>query len=262
MIGDKDRYALITGASSGIGYELAKLLAKDSKNLVIVARSLDKLTELTKEVEGKYGISVMILTKDLSDTKSPQEIYSELENEGINVDVLVNNAGFTVYDKFCEADLQKYLELLQVNINSLIHLTKLFLNEMLENKWGKILNVGSMVSFVPTPWQSTYGASKACVLSFSEALAYELKGTGVTVTCLCPGATATLFYERGNMLRSKATKMKMMDATKVAEVGYEAMKKGKLVAIPGTQLKVYKAFMKLMPRSIVTKMSGSMLEPA
>jgi len=254
MIGSKDGYALVTGASSGIGYELAKLFAKDGKNIVVVARSQDKLEELKSEIENKYGISVRVLVKDLSDPKSPQEIFSELEKDSVNVDVLVNNAGFSVYGMFSETELQKELEMIQVNITSLVHLTKLFLSKMLESKSGKILNVASTGGFMPAPFHAVYCASKGCVIDFSEALANELQGTGVGVTCLCPGSTKTLFWDRGNYGNARATKMKMLDAAMVAEVGHTALRKGKVLAIPGLRYKLVPYFCRILPRNAQIRM--------
>ena len=261
MIGNKDGYALVTGASSGIGYELARLLAKDGKKLVVVARSQGKLEELKTEIENKYGTNVKVLSKDLSDPKAPQEIFSELEKDSVNVDVLVNNAGFSVWGKFSETDWQKEAEMIQVNITSLIHLTKLFVNKMLETQWGRILNVASLCGFVSAPLESVYCASKSSVLHFSEALADEVRGTGVSVTCLCPGFTETLFYQRANMEKSKAAKMKMMDAAAVAEVGYAALMNGKVIAIPGVQNRLMQFSTRLGPRGLATRIMRGMLEP-
>lgn len=255
MIGSKDGYALVTGASSGIGYELAKLFAKDGKNVVIVARSQDKLEDLKTEIENKYGTSVRVLVKDLSDPTSPQEIFSELEKDSVNVDVLVNNAGFSVYGMFSETELQKELEMIQVNITSLVHLTKLFLKKMLENKSGRILNVASLIGFASAPLESVYCASKSFVLHFSEALANELQGTGVRVTCLCPASTETLFWQRGDWGDSKVVKSKMMDAATVAEVGYTALRKGKVIAIPGLQYRFAPLAFRILPRNVVTRLT-------
>ena len=261
MIGNKEGYALITGASSGIGYELAKVLAKDGKNLVIVARSQDKLEELKTEIENKYGTSVRVLPKDLSNPNAPQEIFSELEKDGVNVDVLVNNAGYGVYGMFSETDLREELAMIQVNATSLIHLTKLFLKQMLENKSGWILNVASLCSFLSSPLESVYCASKSLVLHFSEALANELQGTGVTVTCLCPGLAKTEFHKRAHMENTKVAKRKMMDAAAVAEAGYKALKKGKVVVIPGLIFKTAPLFARFAPRNLVTKVVRSQHEP-
>ncbi|MCJ7521980.1 MAG: SDR family oxidoreductase [Dehalococcoidia bacterium] len=261
MIGSKDGYALVTGASSGIGYELAKVLAKDGKNLVIVARSQDKLEELKTEIENKYGTSVRVLPKDLSNPNAPQEIFSELEKDGVNVDVLVNNAGYGVYGMFSETDLREELAMIQVNAVSVIHLTKLFLKQMLENKSGWILNVASLCSFLSSPLESVYCASKSLVLHFSEALANELQGTGVTVTCLCPGLAKTEFHKRAHMENAKVAKRKMMDAAAVAEAGYKALKKGKVVVIPGLIFKTAPLFARFVPRNLVTKVVRSQHEP-
>jgi short-subunit dehydrogenase len=261
MIGSKDGYALVTGASSGIGYELAKLFAEDGKNVVVLARSQNKLEDLKKEIEDKYGTMVIILVKDLSDPNSPQEIFAQLEQEGKKVDVLVNNAGFTVWGKFSDNDWQKESEMIQVNITALTHLTKLYLPKMLGNRSGKILNVASLVGFAPSPFCAMYAASKAYVLHYSEALANELQGTGVSVTCLCPGPTETLFYERANIHNCRGVKMKMMDAATAAKVGYKALEKGKVISIPGFQNRLMPLVFRILPRGITTWMGGKILEP-
>ncbi len=257
MTDRKDRYALVTGASSGIGYELAALLAKDGKNLIIVSRNKDRLEQVKTEIENKYRTRIKILAKDLSDPEAPLEIFSELEKEDINVDVLVNNAGFGVYGMFSETNLQEELEMIQVNITSLTHLTKLFLKKMLENKSGRILNVASVMGFLPVPLWLIYSASKSYVLHFSEALANELQGTGVSVTCLCPGPTRTSFW--ANMEKSKSAKGKMMDAATVAEAGYAALKKGKVIVSPGLKNKSLPILVRITPRNLLTKMMRAMV---
>jgi len=261
MIGSKDGYALVTGASSGIGYELAKLFAKDGKNIIVIARSPGKLEELKTEIGNEYGTTVRVLPKDLSNSNSPQEIFAELEKENTDVDVLVNNAGFTVWGMFSNTDWKKEAELIQVNITSLTLLTKLFLKRMLENGSGKILNVASLCGFISAPFESMYCASKSYVLHFSEALANELRGTGVSVTCLCPGLTDTVFHERANREKTRVANMKMMDAASVAEVGYEALKKGKVIAIPSMQHKLLLLLMRIFPRSVGTTIMRRGLEP-
>jgi len=259
MIGHQDRYALVTGATSGIGYELAKLLAEDSKNLIIVARDKNRLEQVKTEIENEYGTSVKVLPKDLSGPKAPLEIFSELEKEDIDVDVLVNNAGFAVYGLFSETDLQEEFEMVQLHISSLTYLTKLFLKKMLENKSGRILNVSSILAFLAVPLLSVYSASKSYTLHFSEALANELQGTGVSVTCLCPPPTETLFHNRGNMEKSKTAKGKMMDAATVAEAGYIALKKGKVIATPGLKGKLLAISVRIAPKNMLTKMMRSMV---
>jgi hypothetical protein len=260
MIGSRDRYALVTGASCGIGYELAKLFARDGKSLVVVARSQDGLEELRREVEAKYTSNVIVLPKDLSNPTAPQEIFSELQARNIDVDVLVNNAGFGVYGLFRETDLHEELRMIQVNATSLIHLTKLFLEGMVDNGSGGILNVASLCSFFSTPLESVYCGTKALVLHFTEALANELQGTGVTVTCLCPGLAKTEFHKRAHMENCKAAKRKMMDAATVAEAGYKALQKGKLIEVPGLEYKFGPLFARFAPRWFVTKVVRSQHE--
>ena len=258
MIGSKEKYALVTGASSGIGYELAKLFAQDGKNFVVVARSQDRLEKLKTEIENKSGTKVIVLVKDLSKPDAPQEILSELEKNNINVDVLVNNAGFPVHGKFAETDLKEELDMIQVNITALTHFTKLFIKKMVENKSGWILNVASTVGFYPFPLFSIYAATKAYVLSFTEALANELQGTGVSVTCLCPGVTDTRFYERGNAGKAKfARTMKRMDAARVAKVGYVALKKGRVMVHPGLSNSLAAFSFRFFPRKLATRMTRS-----
>jgi short-subunit dehydrogenase len=258
MIGSKEKYALVTGASSGIGYELAKLFAQDGKNIVVVARSQDRLEKLKTEIENKSGTKVIVLVKDLSKPDAPQEIFSELEKKNINVDVLVNNAGFPVYGKFAETNLKEELDMIQVNITSLTHFTKVFMKKMVENKSGWILNVGSIGSFGPGPLQSVYCASKAYVLSFSEALANELQGTGVSATCLCPGATDTRFYERGNVWNAKFAKTwKRTDAAKVAKVGYVALKSRRVMVVAGLRNSLMVFLPRFFPRKLATRVVRS-----
>ncbi len=261
MIGSKEKYAIVTGASCGIGYEIAKILAKDGKDIVVVARNQDRLEGLKREIENKQGTKVKVLVKDLSNPKAPPEIFSELEKEKIAVDVLVNNAGFGVYGMFQETDLQEQLDMIQVNAASLVHLTKLFLKGMVENKSGYILNAASLCAFLSTPLESVYCATKSFVLHFSEALANELRGTGVKVTILCVGLASTEFHKRARMDNCRATKRKMMEAATVAEAGYRALKRGKLIEIPGMEYKFAPWFARFAPRNLVTRVVRSQHEP-
>ena len=264
MIGSKGSYALVTGASSGIGYELAKLFAKDGKDIVVIARSKDKLDGLKKDLEKAHGTKVMVLVKDLSDPKAPQEVFSELEKEGINVDALVNNAGFAVYGKFSDSDWQKEAEMIQVNILALTQLTKLFLKKMLVKKSGKILNISSGVGLMPAPWVSVYSGTKHYVLGFSNAIAHELKGTGISVTCFCPTVTKTLFYQRANAENTRALKQRaiVMDAATTARLAYRALEKGKTTAVAGLVMSTLMfAAVRLLPRNLACSFSDSMLQP-
>ncbi len=263
MIGSQGSYALVTGASSGMGYEYAKLFAKDGKNIVVLARSRDRLEELKSELEKEYGTRVMVLVKDLADPKAPQQVFSELEKAGINIDVLVNNAGFSVYGKFSDSDWQKEAEMLQVNIISLTLLTKLFLKNMLEKNSGKILNISSGVGFMPSPWFSVYGGTKHYVLGFSNAISNEVKGTGVSVTCFCPTNTRTLFFKRANAEHCRSNKrgLAAMDAATAAKLGYGALKKGKTTATAGLPLTMMMFWSRFMPRNLVCSVSKSVLQP-
>jgi short-subunit dehydrogenase len=259
MIGSKEKYALVTGASSGIGYELAKLFAEDGKNIVVVARNQDRLEKLKTEIEKKSGAKVIVLVKDLSKPNAPQEIFSELEKKNINVDVLVNNAGFPVHGKFAETDLKEELDMIQVNITSLTHFTKLFVKKMVENKSGWILNVSSTAGFAPFPLFSIYAATKAYVLSFSEAIANELQGTGVSVTCLCPGVTDTRFWETGGAGEARSARMmKKMDAARVARVGYMALKKQRVTVVAGLLNSFLMSSYRLAPRKLATRIGRSL----
>jgi uncharacterized protein len=226
--------ALITGASSGIGLELAKLFARESHDLALVARSHDKLKYIAEDLQQTYGVQVKYYTKDLSISSTPEEISEALQSEGGNIDVLVNNAGFGWRGEFAHMELADALEMIQVNITTLTHLTRLFLPGMIERKRGRILNVASTAAFQPGPMMATYYASKAYVLSFSEALSEELQGTGVTVTAFCPGPTATGFGQRAGFANDKILGgMLSMDSRTVALDGYKGLMKGKPLVISG-----------------------------
>ena len=255
--------ALITGASSGIGYELTKLFARDRYNLVLVARSESKLQQIASELTEQFGITVKIITKDLALPTSPKEIWQELQTESIAIDVLVNNAGFATYGLFTETELQPELNMMQLNMVTLTHLTKLFLPEMLSRQSGKILNVASTAAFQPGPLMAVYYATKAYVLSFSEAIANELQGTGVSVTALCPGATESGFQARANMEESKLVKNKqIMDANEVAAIGYRGLMDRQAVVIPGYQNKLLALVTRFIPRNLTTKIVRNMQEKA
>ncbi|MEB3179101.1 MAG: SDR family oxidoreductase [Nostocaceae cyanobacterium] len=258
---NQGKTALITGASGGIGYEFVKLFAQDGYNLVLVARSQNKLEGIAEDFQNKYGITVKVIAKDLSLPAAPQEIYHELQQAGIKIDVLVNNAGFANYGLFHEIDMDKELQLLQVNIVCLTHLSKLFIPDMVKRGSGKILNLASTAAFQPGPLMAVYYASKAYVLSLSEAIANELEGTGVTVTALCPGPTESGFQQRAAMEDSKLVSgKKIMDAETVAKIGYDALMDGKTVVIPGVKNKIMAESVRFTPRKLVTKIVRNMQE--
>jgi short-subunit dehydrogenase len=236
--------ALITGASSGLGMDFSRLLARDGYELFLVARSEGKLRELAREI----GHATVIVA-DLTSPKAPQQIF---DASGA-VDVLINNAGFGLSGPFVETDLQKELEMIQVNIVALTHLTKLFLRPMVARKSGRIMNVASTAAFAPGPLMAVYYATKAYVLSFSEAITDELSGTGVTVTTLCPGPTATGFAGVAGMESSRLfSLMKPMRSEDVARFGIRAMQHGRRVAIPGAANKLLAQSIRVSPRRLVT----------
>jgi short-subunit dehydrogenase len=253
--------ALITGASGGIGLELAKIFARHGHNLVIVARSQDKLASQARELASQHDISVKVLAKDLADPAAPRDIYRQLQQESIQIDVLVNNAGFATYGFLAELDLDGELAMMQVNIVALTHLTRLFLPDMLERKRGRILNVASTAAFQPGPLMAVYYASKAYVLSFSEAIANELQGTGVTVTALCPGPTRTGFQARADMEDSKLVQGGLMDAATVAEAGYKALMQGETVVVPGLLNKLRAFAVRLVPDRVAARFVRKIQEP-
>ena len=253
--------ALITGAASGIGYELACLFASDGYNLVLVDRLEQNLLQIADKFLNKYGISIKTITKDLAKSTAPEEILAELQLESIHVDILVNNAGFGNYGLFSETDLPTELEMLQVNMVCLTHLTKLFLRYMVKEGYGKILNVSSAAAFQPGPLMAVYFATKAYILSFSEAIANELEGTGVSVTVLCPGATKTAFHQQTGIAGVVAVKdNKMMDAATVAKIGYSGLMENKTVVIPGLKNRLLAESVRFTPRKLVTKIVRSMQE--
>lgn len=246
----RPKTVLITGASNGFGEEFAKLFAKDGYNLVLVARSEDKLKRLGYGLQDEYGLEkVCVVTSDLSRPESPEEIYEELKREGVHVDVLVNNAGVGVHGEFESTDLQREVDMLQLNIVTLVKLTKLFLPDMRMRGEGKILNLASVVSFMPSPLMAIYGATKAFVLSFSEALANELKDSGITVTALCPGASDTDFFNKADAETSRAANGPLSTPEEVASAGYSALMKGELKVVPGIMNKVQTAASNIIPDS-------------
>lgn len=255
--------ALVTGASGGIGYELAKLFAKDRYNLVLVARSTPKLSQFADELQRHYGISTKPITLDLSWRQAPESLWDQLQHAGIHVDVLVNNAGYGIRGEFASIPMEEDVGMMQLNMLSLTVLTKFFLGPMLERRSGKILNVASTAGFQPGPLMAVYYATKAYVISLSEALANELKGTGVTVTCLCPGATDTGFQKRAGSENSVLfRKLRPMDAATVALDGYKGLMAGKALVISGLRNRVLAESVRLGPRSLVTAVSRKVNELA
>ncbi|HZP62155.1 MAG TPA: SDR family oxidoreductase [Terriglobales bacterium] len=252
--------ALITGASGGIGCELAKLFAADHCNLVLVSRSSAKLNELAAELERQFSISAKPIALDLTAAPAPHFLFDQLQREGIAVDVLVNNAGFGKFGDFAKIPLEESLGQIQLNITALTSLTKLFLEPMLARHSGNILNVASTAGFQAGPLMAVYYATKAYVISFSEALANELSGSGVTVTCLCPGATDTGFQGRaGTQDTLLFRKLRPMDAASVARDGYRGLMAGKTLVISGFRNWLLAEATRFSPRKLVTAVSRKVM---
>mgnify|MGYP002780643997 CR=1 FL=1 len=251
--------ALITGASGGIGKDLAELFAKDGHHVV---RSKGKLEELAATLTREHGITARVITADLGVAGAAERLVQTLDAQGIAVDVLVNNAGFGSFGAFAEADVGRTLEMIQLNVTTLVHLTRLLVPGMVSRGHGRVLNVASTAAFQPGPLMAVYYATKAFVLSFSEAIGNELSGTGVTVTALCPGPTETGFQAGAQLERSALLKrLRPMDSKAVARAGYRAMWKGKAVEVPGAQNRAALFAVRVLPRTAVTAMVRKMQEP-
>ena len=246
-----NKTVLITGASVGIGYELSKIFARNGYNLVLVSRTKQKLESISKELENEHGIQAKVIPKDLSKSTAPQELYDEIVADGIEISVLVNNAGFGLNGKFVDITADKQMELIQLNITSLTMLCKLFGTDMVKRRSGRILNDASTAAFQAGPLMSTYYASKAYVLLFSEGINNEFAKDGVDVSVLCPGPTNTEFGERAKMNHTKIINVPwIMNATEVAEIGYEGLMNRKKIIIPGIMNKFLAFNSRLMPRSL------------
>src|SRR3990170_8392295 len=247
------QYILITGASSGIGYEMAQQLAALNYNLILSARSEAKLAAMQQELSSKYGISVQYNAKDLSKTEQASQLYDDIKRANYQVSHLVNNAGFGDYGSFLETSLEKELNMIDLNISSLVILTKLFAQDMVARKSGRIMNVSSVLAYLPFPYMSVYSATKSFVLAFSETLAAELEGTGVVVTTLAPGTTETAFVSpemrETNLLKSnKPTPVKI-----VATEGVKLLLHGKGKKIVGFQNRFNSILAGVLPDSVMMK---------
>ena len=254
--------ALITGASSGIGAALAEVFARHGYALVLVARDEGRLGDLAARLRAQYRATVTILAKDLSLEGTPAEVYHEVVSHSIEIDALVNNAGMIVYGEFCKTDPALELQMIRVNLMALTQLTRIFLPDMLRRRNGRILNLGSTGSFVPTPLNAVYSATKAYVLSFSEAIAEELAGTGISVTALCPGATRSELQSRAGMEDVRLLQRGVMDAEAVAAAGYRALMAGRRVEVPGLLNRLRITLGRFLPRRAVVRFAYAMLRRA
>jgi short-subunit dehydrogenase len=247
---------LITGASSGIGLELARLFAADGSDLVLVARRREVLEDVARTLAAEHGVSARVLAEDLSDAGAPRRVFAALA--GAPVDVLVNNAGFGARGTVAGLELDRQMRMIQVNVTALTELTRLFLPAMLERRRGGVLNVASTAAFQPGPHMAVYYATKAYVLSFTEALAEELRGTGVRACCLAPGATRTGFEDAADMKSSLLFRAGVADARAVARAGHRGLRRGKVLVVPGLLNRLGAASVGLAPRAVARKLAGAL----
>ncbi len=253
--------AVITGASSGIGLEIARLFAADRHDVLLVARRESRLQEVAALLTREFGIAASFLAADLGAPGGARRVLEEIARRRLTVDALVNNAGFGLYGAFSESDPRATLEMVEVNVTSLTELSRGVLPSMVERRSGRILNVASTAAFLPGPLMAVYYATKAYVLSFSEALANELSGTGVTVTALCPGPTRTAFQERAGLSGSRLFAGPLVgDARRVARAGYRGMVRGRRLVVPGLANKAMVQALRFSPRRLVTAMARRVQE--
>jgi uncharacterized protein len=253
--------ALITGASAGLGADFSVILARQKYDLILVARSEERLARLANKLSAEYGVKTHVISSDLSVPGSAERLVQNIQSKGLVVDVLINNAGYGICGPFVESDTQSLVGMLHLNMTSLTELARLLLPDMLSRKNGRIMNVASTAAFQPGPWMAGYYASKAYVLSFSEALSSELKGTGVTVTTLCPGPTRTEFFERAKMSSSRMKRIFFADSQACAQRGIEAMLSGKVLMVDGLLNRMFVSSSKVLPRSLIRSITGALNSP-
>lgn len=254
--------ALVTGASSGIGKEFARILAREGYDLILAARTEAALADLAQELERAHGTRVAVVPIDLARPDAAETLFKRTGELGLTVDVLVNNAGFSVGGAFLEAETRSHQDMLELNVVALTALTRLYLPGIVARGSGGVINLASVGSFFPTPYSAGYCATKAYVLSFSEAIAEELAGTGVTVTALCPGATKTGFASRAGIESSPMFRGRTLDSRGVAEAGYRGFTRGKRVVITGLGYKFMVFSGRFSPRGLVVKIAKSMMRSA
>jgi len=255
------KIALITGASSGIGKELTENFARDGYDVVLAARSVKKMEEHAAELQKRYGMTATVIAVALESNDGATKLYTDVKNRGMVLSALANNAGYGVFGEFKTLALEPQLSMMALNIKALVMLTKLFLPDLLLSK-GHIINTASIAAFQPDPYMAVYGATKSFVLSFSEAIAAELENTGVSVTALCPGPTASGFVDKANMHSSSLVKgKKLPTSVEVATRGYRAMKRGQRVYIPVVMSRLLAQSTRFGSRNLVTKIAKAMLRP-
>ena len=258
--GRPKRTVLITGGSSGIGYELSRLFAARGYTVILVARNSKRLNDAARELRAAFGVTVIPISLDLSHPASPERLFGIVKRRALRVDVLVNNAGIATYGNFVSIPSGIERKLLQVNVGAVTSLTRFFLREMIERRSGKILNVASAAAFQPGPLRASYFASKAYVLSMTEAIAAEVQGSGVTVSVLCPGPTATGLHLRAGMAGTKWAERGRMDPRAVADAGFAGLMSGKVVIIPGIKYRILSHVVHVVPRKVTRTLVKRMHE--
>jgi len=255
------KYALITGTTSGIGKAMAEKFAQEQINLIVVSQDKQKLNRQAETLSDTYDIKVSVIAADLAQTGAAHMVYEKVKQLGIKVQYLINNAGFNEYGAFLETDLEKEVDMIKLHIIFTTEMMKLFVPDMVENNYGRVLNLGSTGSFMACPNDSVYSATKAYILSVSKGIGAELKGTGVTITTLCPGATNTEFARKAGMEKTLLFKLFVMNPEKVASIGYKALMRGKTYAIAGVYNKLLVFSSKITPQFILNPMTKAMLKP-
>lgn len=260
---DSQKTALITGGTEGIGYELARLFAKDKYNLILVARTSDELEKSAQSIKTEYAVNVQTISKDLIDLDAAKQVYDEAKSLAGDIDVLVNNAAQGQYGKFLETDGDREIDIIHLNIVSYVMLTKYFLKDMVAKNKGKILNVGSIAGETPGPWQSVYHGTKAFVHSWTEAINNEIKDSDVSLTLLLPGATDTEFFDKANMEESKIVKEQdLADPAKVAKDGFDALMAGKHKITSGLKNKVMTGMSNVIPDDMAAEAMHQQQKPS
>ena len=256
----KGKRALVTGASSGLGVDFARELAARGCHLILVARRQDQLEAVRKEVVERHGVEVEVVPMDLSTPDAPQQLYDRIRASGQTVDVLVNNAGFGLFGRFVEIPWERERNMLELDIVTLVGLTKLFVRDMASRDFGFVLNVSSIGAFQPTPFYAAYSAAKTFVLYFSEALSYELRKTKVRVCALAPGITATEFLEVSGQNATAYQKSLMMTSAEVTRIGVEAMLRGRPSVVPGLMNALTAWGTRLIPRRLSAAIAERLME--
>jgi len=256
----KGKFSLVTGASSGLGVDFAKILAEKGSNLILVARREDLLKKHQEEIKAKFNVQVEIIAMDLGTKEAPQHLYKLIKEKNIDVDILINNAGFGIHDDFINIPWEKEESMLNLNIITVVNLTKLFVKDMIAKKYGYVLNIASVAAYQAVPTYACYGASKSFILNFSEAIRNELKNTNVKISVLSPGPTKTEFFEVAGAGNNKYKDYAMMESNKVARMGIDGMLNGKATVIPGFFNFMGAFSSKILPRNLITVLTGKMMK--